>query len=307
MTGPVRSVTTPLSPLGPARTGPLVAPPFEAPPLPLAAGAAPPEPLPGDRSEVASLAAELPPAGALDGLDFDDLDDEEVAGPAPEGEAPALLDGAASLAGEANRLVGELATAPVVVSSRAGGAVEDLSGRMGTASEVLGAAQTVVVLGDAVMSGDLGEVAGAVTELAVGEIRQDLATVRAGVADLAEGEILQGTAELVAGSAGLADDVADAATFVGAVSTASVVARGAPVLGLVAGAAEVGVALAADPPDYEAAAVGSIETVGSAMMMVPGPTQVVGAALVAGAMIYENWDSITSGAGAAVDWLASWW
>lgn len=129
------------------------------------------------------------------------------------------------------------------------------------------------------------------------------AQILGAVNTLSEGKVAEGSFDLVGGMARVGEGVgmvAGALRPAGAIAT-TLGTRGVPILGAVAGAAQIGSALSQDPADMTSAATGLMTTVGSAAMLFPPVGTAVGGAMVATAAIIDNWDTITAVGGAAAE------
>lgn len=342
MVDPLRPTTGPLPPLGLGRTGPL-APPSPAPapvPSPAAGGTGPLR----DESGVGPHAALAPEAGVLDGLVLDDeaflLDEADAPEAGPEeakGSVEVSLgavkgvaklgEGAGQLAmgrlGEDGGLMGRQAGKLGATAGLADGAKalhtaaghfekgEVLEGSLVAAEGLTGLGAGVAQFAKA---SDLAEGAGLLGGVAskaplIGAVAGVLSVgddVVKGVGLVAQGKVVEGGLGLVASAAQVGGQVGEAAGALGVTQGAlGTLAKRAPILGVAAGVAGVGVALSKDPPDVKGAAVGTVSAVGSALMLVPGG-QAVGLALVVGAAVVDNWDAIAGGAEAAWDTVSGW-
>jgi hypothetical protein len=173
------------------------------------------------------------------------------------------------------------------------------SAAKGTLTTVSTAANEVKLLGGA----------GGVLGLATNSIK-----TTQGVNELLAGDTRKGLVDVASGGVGLVSNVGSTATGLQAASAltkvgeASTLIKGAGVVGetlgkftpgltIAAGAIQTVGALTTHPPDYKVAACGTATAVGGALMFFPPVGTAVGATIVAGAAIVQNWDAISAGAG----------
>ena len=95
------------------------------------------------------------------------------------------------------------------------------------------------------------------------------------------------------------------AGFMNDTRTGQALQRGGRALGgLGLGLGAVNTVTSAIDGDVEGAIVNGVATAGGALMVFGGPVGIAaGAAITAGVLVYENWDSITDAASSAADWV----
>jgi putative membrane protein len=185
---------------------------------------------------------------------------------------------------------------------RVGQALGGEQGRMTQAAE-----RVERHLGEASRLGRLAQGAGGGAAVVGGALH-----VSEGVGQMRQGEVLQGLATAAGGAgevaAGTAQVARAAASLTPAAGTvAQLAGRAGPVLGAIAGSVQVVSALRQAEPDYRAAATGAMSTVGSALLPFPPAGTAVGGALVAGAAVLDNWNTIASATQAGLGAVARGW
>lgn len=237
-------------------------------------------------------------------------------------DAVSRLQGAGTAAGSVAEGLGKLAEGEALGgaveaaqgSSEAVRAVAEAAGNVKKVGEALGGAEGRLArtasaieqrVGDASRLGRTAAAAGGTAAVVAGAMH-----VAGGITQLREGKTLEGAAQAIGGVGEIAAGVGQAASAASSLapgvagSLAKVAGRLGPVVGAAAGAVQVATALKGNPePDYKAAATGLMGLAGNALLPVPPVGTAVGGALVAGAVVLENWGTVSkalSGTGDAI-------
>jgi hypothetical protein len=189
------------------------------------------------------------------------------------------------------------AAAPVTAATAPGSEPAPAVGKPGTAAapSMPSAIATVGALGGGIMG--------------VYAAKGNVLKIEHGIEEAKNGHYAAAAAEVAGGGLGLVQNagavseavkVTSAATGIGAgssvVAAASKVAgalgKAGPIMGMAAGAVQVGAALAHDPIEVGKAISGAASVAASGLMMTPPPGPAVGAALMIGVAVYDNWGAI---------------